>query len=154
MTNEQYEPERNGTLEILATALPEQFEFYHLGPVHLSPSPKTEDYEWSERHAIGIAFAGDMKALLVLLLEKHLDPSIYSELGNIIASQLSNRLYSEKGLEVLISPPVEISTQRLNQILNKESKMIRKTYVHSYKNLLIPIETLILPDIAEEMGYA
>jgi hypothetical protein len=145
-------------ITIIGDALPNHIHFYHLGEVTLKNEIHTNldeiDDHWPQNVSIGFRLSGDLKALLILLFSKDLDSSTYYELGNLLASQIANKLHSQQGLSIFISPPVQLNAGRVIQILRLQKKIFCKTYVHSYKNLLIPIETLVLPDLTEEMGHA
>jgi chemotaxis protein CheY-P-specific phosphatase CheC len=125
----------------LANALPDQFEFYHLGQVALqSTNSSLED-----ANAIAFHIAGDMMAVVVLLFAKGLDSSIYSELGNILVSRLATQLNQKDGIDLMISPPQSLTENQLNQIMQHHIPPIKRNYSHIHQGSIISIEALILP---------
>jgi len=141
-------------------ALPKHFDFYHLGEIQLtpdSPLPSTPlkdqkaDHYIENKQAIGYRIFGDRKVLFVLLIPEGLDLSTYSEFGNLLVSKITNQIQQESMLDLYISPPFSIHISRLTQILHT-NQAIKKTYLHSYGNSVIPIETLILPSIESNLN--
>jgi hypothetical protein len=132
----------------LTSALPEGFSFYHLGQVEPLPTSGRLDHSPSiYPDSIGVAYRiqGDLRGLFIIVLDKGLDVSIYSELGNILASRLASNLSSsEDGLEIMISPPHVLNHSQLERLMRSQHPVIRKTYTHFDRNLSIPIQTLIL----------
>lgn len=97
---------------------------------------------------------GEMNAFFVVLFDKSLDESTYSELGNVIASQTVSHLNTQEGMDLMISPPKVVTEEQFSKLLMNGNQVIRKTYAHICGNVVIPVETLILPIVTEEMGYA
>src|SRR4051794_39611054 len=95
---------REESLLQVANALPDQFEFYHLGQVSQQPSHAHLD----EVCAIAFYLSGDVEAIMILLFSKQLDSSLYSELGNILASQMATQLSNKSGMDLHISPPQKL----------------------------------------------
>src|SRR5690348_956386 len=109
----------------LVNALPQNFQFYHLGEVQLKPI----DFDLQdETIAIAYQIYGDIKALLIVLFAQDLDTSTYCELGNVLASKIANQLNSENNLDVLISPPQTLSKAQLAQITQSALTIVRRTY--------------------------
>lgn len=134
------------SLEILARSLPEQFPFYHLGEVALTEEPPTS---WSEEGVNAFAFSlrGDIEGLLLVAVDSAEDASLYSEVGNLLASGLANKLDSAEGLDIVISPPQPIETARLRALLESPAdglSKVEKTYLHRYENKLVPVRTLLI----------
>ncbi len=146
----------------LFEALPSSFNFYHLGKVellsesdfpaspHLPPSPLSDETS----HGLSFHLRGDLNATFIVLFRKDLDLSIYSELGNILASKIANQLLVEKNLQIAISPPHALSNQEMERLFEIESFPVRRTYVHQYENRFIYLETLFMSSLAEEIGNA
>ena len=139
----------NNPLLEIANALPAHLDFYHMGHMELRPI----DFSVEDSQAIALRIHGDRSATVVVLFEQGLDESMYTEFGNLLGSQVANRLNAENQIDIHISPPYSISSTRLKQMIQGVTP-IKKTYVHLYKNSVIPIQTLILPNIGEEIGYA
>ena len=76
---------------------------------------------------------------------KELDSSLYSEMGNIIASRIATQLKKNGDFEVMISPPQPVGEDRIQFVLKEGDSSFRRTYAHNYKNTVIPLETLLLP---------
>jgi len=135
----------------LLDAFPTQFEFYHLGTVE----QKTLDFSLNEDFtAVMYRIHGDIHATFLLFFEKSLDPSVYSELGNVLASRIVSQLHAQEGMDLMISPPKLLNPDQVAKILKGMSPAIRKTYAHFYKNSVIPVESVVLSALAEEIGYA
>src|SRR4051812_12917874 len=104
------------TIAPLLAALPEGFDFYHLGRIELQA---TEHEQPLGQIAIAYRIEGDARGVLLLLLDEGLDTSMYSEAGNIIASQLVSRLSREDGLELTLSPPRTLGPAQLKTLLSQ-----------------------------------
>ena len=132
----------------LTSALPDGFAFYHLGQVEPLPtSGRLDNTPSIYPDSIGIAYQiqGDLRGLFIIVLDKGLDISTYSELGNILASRMANKLSSsEEGPEIMISPPHVLNHSQLERLMRSQHPIIRKTYTHFDHGLSIPIQTLIL----------
>ena len=139
----------DSSLTEIINALPNHLEFYHLGKVELQEFEHT----WQETTAVAFRLYGERMALVILLFDKDLDESVYSEFGNLLVSRIATELSSKNGLEVTISPPMKFNPSRLQKLIQRVTA-IRKTYVHFHNNSAIPIETWILPTVVEEAGYA
>ncbi len=104
----------------LNQALPENIPFYHLGVVSRSGTIEgTSDHPmaWADldaegRHAFAFTlYAGEMPGTLVLLFDQGLDASIYSEIGNVMASRLAD------ALGAMPSPPRSLSPKGAERLL-------------------------------------
>lgn len=142
-------------------ALPERFDFYHLGsvarlPEEPQPADPSANLAAENSFAVGFGFHGDMRGLLVLLIDKGLDLEVYSELGNLLAARVALELHRNGGLDVMISPPYSINPKRLGELLaSPPGKMIRQAYTHRYGASEIRMEALILPsEGVAEVGHA
>jgi hypothetical protein len=144
----------NSILTQLVNALPLQFDFYHLGKVEQQTFP----FELKNMNGVAFRIYGDLNALMIVLFDKDLDHTVYSELGNLLASSLVTRIHQEKGIDLMISPPQAIQhgllEQVLQQMISNAQPIIRRTYTHVFKNSIIPVETLVLSVPSEESGYA
>lgn len=153
----------------LIHALPDEFEFYHLGnvlienegPTGASLADENEDLAkvLEDSTAIGFRLQGELRALLVILVEKGLDIPTYSELGNVIASRLATRLSEDSDLEVLISPPQILSSSHVDLLPNFKTIIVQRTIRHIQKDKVIPIRMLLLsastsPNRPGEAGHA
>ncbi len=81
---------------------PGGFDFYHLGQVEALNSTSI-DFEGKQ--AVAFQLYGDQEGLFVLLFAEGLDTSLYSELGNVLASRMSRMLSESSDTDLMISPP-------------------------------------------------
>lgn len=131
-------------------ALPQEFDFYHLGKVKQEPSH--EDFK--EYSAVAFQFYGEWSAILVLLFSKELDFDLYAEMGNILASRIVMQLNQEKGLDLMISPPQVIQEKTLERMTQNAKLVLHHSYTHLYQNSVIPVKTLLFSTQAEGNSYA
>ncbi|MEK6706654.1 MAG: hypothetical protein AABZ06_12790 [Bdellovibrionota bacterium] len=133
----------------LISALPTEFEFYHLGNVKLSPGEPVEfanlESLVDDYFAIAFSFLGDLRSVLVILFDRDLDVSTYTEMGNVLASQIAVHLNKEEGLDVMISPPHVLNPTQLRKLLAYGAPIIRKKYLHSHGNRIVTVQTLLIP---------
>ena len=147
-------------LERLSAALPEHFPFYHLGEV---TSRESNEEPTPDEDSVAISFRmhGDLQGILIVLFERGLDVSLYTELGNIIASQTATRLNQQQAMDVMISPPRLLAQGQVKNLLgsleneNTKTPRIRRTYLHTNGKVTVSVETLFLPIPSEGLvGYA
>jgi hypothetical protein len=137
----------------LIDALPVSFDFYGMGQVQ---SVQTESEEFF-LDATGIAyrFSGDCNAWMILVFESTLDASLYSEVGNILASKTATSLEKTEGIGVMTSPPIFLNEAQLSSLRRRSQGLIvEKTYRHFAKEGTIPIQLLIFSTFIEETGHA
>jgi hypothetical protein len=143
-------------------ALPDQFEFYHLGGVELQSPASDENaarekllaLDLAENHVIGFTIQGDIKLHLLLFFDKALDKSTYSELGNVIASKIVTHLTQNQEMDLLLSPPQNMAESQIHRIAQSNMQMLCRTYAHFFQNSVISIEAMIIPGSAEGTGNA
>ncbi len=138
-----------------ARAFPEQIQLYHLGPVTIEKNASAvapSELSATDYFPLCFSFHGDQRGLLLLLLDRNLDLSLYSELGNLLASAIATELSNQNGIDVMISPPYSLNESRLRELLAaNDSKLIRRTYLHQS----VRVEAFILPSEASpEVGHA
>jgi len=138
-----------------ARAFPEKIELYHLGPVTIEKTASASlanELNASDFFPLCFSFHGDQRGLLLLLLDRHLDLSLYSELGNLLASAIATELSNQNGIDVMISPPYSLNESRLKEILaTNEARIIRRAYIHQS----VRVEAFIIPsENAPEVGHA
>jgi hypothetical protein len=136
----------------LTQALPQGFDFYHLGRIDLEPgdaisSESAKRALASDHFGIGYRFEGEARGGLILLVGEGLDPSVYSEAGNIIASRIASSLSGEGRLEVAVSPPLLLTRLQLTRLLASEDAVVR-LYVHRQEHRAIPLQAVLLPSTA------
>ena len=137
-------------------ALPRDFEFYHLGKIASASneSPGHLSALFEDRCIIGFHFYGTTRALLAFLFPQELDVSTYSEVGNVLASQVASQLSTQDGLDLLISPPEPLQANQLEKISRGSLPPIHKTYLHIFGDHIIPLEVLLFTFAQETTGYA
>lgn len=129
------------TADLFSKALPESFQFYHLGEVRPStgenhqPSPV---FDWKNSTAlegytaIGFKVLDEANLWFVVLFEKTLDTDVYSELGNILASRFATRLQRlrDGGDSLTISPPQKLSMRLFSKWIETSPPAWEQTYRH------------------------
>jgi hypothetical protein len=100
----------------LQDALPIAFGFYHLGHVEMNTVPESSLAEkiaqasWADDFAaVAFRLHGERKHVLVMLFDKDLDASAYTEMGNVIASRAAMRLSETGAFDCAISPPQSLT---------------------------------------------
>ena len=135
------------TLDNLALALPERFSFYHLGEIRQEASApeflQLHALDLSDQFAVGFRLSGDVQAALVLLLDEGLDVSMYSEAGNVLASQLVTELARGSELDVALSPPLTLRGPQLERLTRAGGPSLSRNYLHAYGTNLIPMRVLL-----------
>ncbi len=145
-----YKFENPSLLQVM-NALPQQFDFYHLGKIQLQG---TEIFI-ENTQSIGFQFIGDLSAWMIVFFQSTLDASMYAEVGNLLASQVATQLYFKNGLEVMISPPQSFTQAQVQSLCHSSvSEIRRQTYCHFYQNSVIPIETWVISVARELKGHA
>jgi hypothetical protein len=143
------------TRKILNEALPGGFPFYNLGEVTTDPAAAPVLQELQQPGAldhfvaIGFRLITDSNTWIVTLFDQQLDRDVYSELGNILASQFATRLQDLEALNagdepLLISPPMKLSLSLLTQWIEKQPSLITRTYWHQLNGQAIAIHVLVL----------
>ena len=136
----------------LTEDLPTQFPFYHLGRVERSNStPPLTLTEIESLRAVVFEVFGEQKVWLALLFEPGLDPSMYSELGNILAARFADSLSRKEGESVLISPPKSVESKTLIRMIHSGNHFERAQYIHQAPNGAIEIEALIFTSDVETL---
>ncbi len=129
----------------LSSAFPAHFPFYHLGTVELADettAPQAFD-SFHDMRAIGYALHEE-RAALILLFDQGLDPSTYSEMGNIIASRLSSA----------ISPPRNMEPGRVAALVRSADLVETRTYFHTHGGITVTVHALLLTAPSEGAAYA
>ncbi len=148
------------SMEKLAQALPQQFGFYHLGDVELIETRADNPSRQSSRElptqtAVAFTYQGDARGVLALIFDSDLDISIYSEMGNVIASRMITHLHQKEGADILLSPPKVLNAGQL-AVLMKSEQSHKRTYLHRQKDQVIQVEVLIasVAMMSEEVAHA
>jgi hypothetical protein len=146
------------TLSLISQSLPETFPFYGMGDVSLVKNPKsTSPISALVEGKDGVSFKllGEPAVLLVVLFDKNLDSSMYSELGNILASKLCTGLSEEGEGDLMITPPYPLKSEQLKRLASVGLPFIHRSYEHVNQDKTVLIEALILPITAEgQIGHA
>lgn len=140
-------------------ALPKQFQFYHLGSVELirtpEPEPSPVGLPIEDMHAISFLVQGEERGLLILLFDRGLEIATYMEMGNVIASQLADRLSRSYPLGVTISPPKNMATNQLDRIVSSFDGTVQScAYLHLHQNRSIQVTALLMRHTQSRKGVA
>ncbi len=139
-----------------ADALPESFKFYHLGEVKQTEVDGILELE--QQHIIAFRFYGDTQGVMLLLFKEGLDQSLYTEMGNIIASRSAQALEEKNGLGVMITPPYILKKSIAERLIENSDYCIQRSYHHKINGESIPVEVLIIPHthsaLSEGGGHA
>lgn len=147
-------------MEFPLEALPERFDFYHLGEVRMESRAQSLEPALVNSNTQCVAFAiqGGARGAIAILFHKNLDHSTYTELGNILASQAADRLAKmsagEDWLPVLISPPKSLNHLQFGQMLALSPGASRFVYNHVDQGQNIPIQVIVMPALREEIAHA
>lgn len=140
-----------------AEALPESFPFYHMGNVEVSRQSQVSIEISPEDHVVlGFRLLGDMRGILFVIFDRGLDLSMYTEMGNILASRFATRLSEKEDVDVMISAPAEINEEEFHRSItvSQATRLIHRTYVHDHNQISIPVQMLVLPMPSEGAGNA
>jgi hypothetical protein len=129
---------------LLEKSLPENFEFYHLGTIR--KNPEAAETSWDDLRIIAYPLKGDLDAVFLIGIEKGLDSSIYSEAGNIMASQLVTALDRE-GIDLLLSPPQVLDDERFKKLSENWKVVLEKDYLHLHGKNAVWVRSRIVRSI-------
>lgn len=144
----------NDTLDVMNGAMPETFDFYHLGKVEARPAEAEDFLDLEDSVFMGFRFQGDLNGILIAVFDRGLDLSTYTELGNIIASRFATRLSDASSIDVMISPPQTLGEPLFRKLTSAAPSLLSRTYRHLDGKLSVPIQVLLLPAVAQEAGLA
>lgn len=142
--------------------LPEQIEFYHLGPFEriplsgppLSLQAEIDAISRQEIQGIYFRFFGDQGGLLLLFFETDLEQGIYSEFGNILASHIADYLSKVGHCQTLVSPPRHLQVPVLEKLdkMSLESQVCTYQYFHPKAHRPMQIRVWIFLNPMEGKG--
>lgn len=123
----------------LVELLPQRFSFYDQGQVILQNSIKsilepTIPARLESRRGVGFRIFhldNAPSAILIFLFDANEDESMYTEMGNILASKLCQSLSEQEKSEMMISPPIQLQSHQLLR-LSSQHTGTRRVYIHSY----------------------
>jgi hypothetical protein len=145
-------------LSEISALLPNEFPFFSVGTVARSTTaPSSErDLDFIQgKSGVSFKLLGEPAALLIVLFDRALDHSMYSELGNILASKLCQRLSEQGEGDLMITPPLMLKPEQLQRLSLTGAPFIRQSYEHAYQDKKVLVETIILPISAEGLvGHA
>jgi hypothetical protein len=124
-------------------ALPEQFEFYHLGEVKQAMTDQI--IELDNKHIVAFRFYGDTQGVMLILFNEGLDASMYTEMGNIIASRSAQGLEEKDGLGIMITPPSTLKRSVAERLIENSDYCIQRSYHHKLNGEIVPIDVFIVP---------
>lgn len=124
--------------------LPGEFPFYHLGTVtpsdQLTERASAPDLESEGLRAIAFSLYGDYRGVAVVLFEEGRDGSVYTEMGNTLASRVAGSL----GPMVMISPPIQLSPTQYSHLLSQSGPPVSRLYLHPQQNSGAPARIWLL----------
>jgi hypothetical protein len=141
----------------ISDLLPENFGFYGLGSVDLQNKVESSetlplDFDLLRGVVFRVYHLDDApSALLLFIFGADLDESMYTEMGNVLASRLCQGLTETQKSEMMISPPIMLKSNQLKRLAGPEGKFSGpgRLYLHSYSEngikKSIPVETWTLP---------
>jgi hypothetical protein len=150
-------------LSEISNLLPEHFGFFGLGTVELQSKVEASqtlplDFDLLRGVGFRVYHLDDApSALLLFIFGADLDESMYTEMGNVLASQLCKSLTEQQKQEMMISPPITLKSQQLRRLAGPEGKFQGpgRLYLHSYHSngieKSIPVETWTLPAGSHEV---
>ena len=148
------------TLHQISDSLPEGFDFYGFGQVTRSKAKPLSALTEITAGKSGVSFKllGDPAALLVVLFDSGLDSSMYTELGNILASKLCQSLSEQGEGDLMITPPIVVRAEQLARLSQRNIPFIHQSYEHVDQGSTVLVETLILPILVNgaevQVGHA
>ena len=135
----------------LKDLLTDEFDFYGNGSITLEPSslslPPLSENEVEGKMAAVIKVLGAEIVAMVLLFDEDLDSSMYSEVGNILASRLAGKLSQQADWKVEISAPAIWSAERVSERLPailKSGKTQSISYFHIVRGNAIPLTMVLI----------
>ena len=133
-------------LEKIKYAVPNKFNFYHLGSVEIANNTIDDRISILDSHAseelycIGIQiFDEDEKYLFILTFDRGLDISTYTEMAHIIASQFASNLSED----AIVSAPLNITPERVKKVESLHEPILISHYFHHHQDNFIPLEMRI-----------
>jgi hypothetical protein len=135
----------------LQSAFPAEFPFYREGAVRAERGPA--EHGWAippGSQAAAITLQGDLRGVFLLIFESELDASMYAEMANVLASRFVTDLAAREQIDVVISPPRQLSFDQLFSLIVSDENLVRKSYAHLHAGREIPVEAVILrtPEVA------
>ena len=123
----------------LVELLPQNFSFYDQGKVALrdqrdSAVEPTAPSQLEKRCGVGFRIYhldNAPSAILIFLFDTSEDESMYTEMGNILASKLCQSLSEQEKTEMMISPPIQLQGHQLVRLASQHTG-IRRIYSHTY----------------------
>jgi hypothetical protein len=116
----------------------ESFSFYRQGTVSHAPVRAETSGASLLESCRCIAFSlsgawGERSALFLVLFERSLDASMYTEMANVLASRLATRISREHQADVTLSPPRQLADAALRAML-ADGRAERDEYIHADGN--------------------
>lgn len=137
-------PELRSDPQRIESALPSGFDFYDYGSVYAEAKNIPQAGPESAEGKIGVAFStqGDQRAVLVVMFDEGLDASMYTEIGNVIASRFADGL-ARVGSDVFLSPPQALGAAEIHRRLSGAQPSLARQYYHSHSGTIVPIEVFV-----------
>lgn len=123
----------------LVELLPQKFSFYDQGEVILQNSldsslERSKPAGLQNRRGVGFRIYhldNAPSAILIFLFDAAADESMYTEMGNILASKLCQSLTEKDKAEMMISPPIQLQSHQLLRLASQHTGT-RRIYSHTY----------------------
>ena len=144
------------TLLDIADALPENFNFYHLGRVEAQTVLEASDVTGAIADSDAVAFTlqGDRRATVIILFEKGLDQSMYAEMGNVMVSRLASTLSETGEIDVIISPPKNLASNMVHSLVKMAPIIQVRNYLHVGPDTNVRVQALILSENDGKIAHA
>ncbi|MCM2324398.1 MAG: hypothetical protein NDJ90_14160 [Oligoflexia bacterium] len=135
---------------MLREALPEGFDFYSLGTLVVAPEPTgtlDDPAELAELAFVAFRYSGDEQGLILTAFDRGLDSSMYTEMGNVLASRFADRLSRlSDGVGVGISPPLALEAEPARRLLQAAAqRRTERLFHHVHGNIAVPVRMIVLP---------
>jgi hypothetical protein len=131
------------------SSLPKQFDFYHMGKVErLGRSLRPEFWNLQDCAVLQFkvySMSESLVGYLYVFIHAGLDSSVYTELGNVIASQTSKALSEDKrfGEEFFITPPRTVTVPLVEKMVALGGDWTTLKYRHTLREHSIEVPVLI-----------
>ena len=139
-------------LEVMSDAIPEKITFYEQGALELE-KPRLLPQDVDPVDCVGLVYRlitldEGVQAVIILLIPKTLNLSMYQEVGNVIAGKLASdyRVQQHQGLkDLMISPPKTLDEHRIRKLLSSQKEQVSRLISHRHGEKTVKIQTVLLP---------
>ena len=136
--------------DTLLHQLPRSLNFYGQGQIHRASGNTLELKEDIFGALIQVKLLDSPKQLLIMtIMDKGLDYSVYSEFSNVLASRLASLSPGS-----FPTPPRPISEKQIHQLITHYTPTLCSKYIHQQDGCFISIQTAIFIVDQLEVGHA